>query len=105
MAVWGRARYLSVTEAPHNNDFHTWMGKKHFYSFETAETGNWTTNSGVKGSGANHYPGAPALHLYNSRVVAKGLKASLHQKDVTKIDHRGGGVVDKYTKAVLPAIA
>ena len=26
LAVWGRARYLSVTEAPHNTDFHTWMG-------------------------------------------------------------------------------
>ena len=23
LAVWGRARYLSVTEAPHNTDFHT----------------------------------------------------------------------------------
>ena len=30
LAVWGRARYISVTEAPHNTDFHTWMGKKHF---------------------------------------------------------------------------
>ena len=37
------------------------MGKKHFYFFETAETGNRTPNSGVKGSGANHYPRAPAL--------------------------------------------
>ena len=33
LAVWGRARYLSVTEAPHNTDFHTWMGKKHFCFF------------------------------------------------------------------------
>ena len=41
-------------------DFHTWMGKKHFCFFETAETGNRTPNSGVKGSGANHYPRAPA---------------------------------------------
>ena len=40
LAVWGRARYLSVKEAPHNTDFHTWMGKKHFCFFETAETGN-----------------------------------------------------------------
>ena len=32
------ARYLSVTEAPHNTDFHTWMGKKHFCFFETAES-------------------------------------------------------------------
>ena len=62
LAVWGRARYLSVTEAPHNTDFHTWMGKKHFCFFQTAETGNRTPNSGVKGSGANHYPRAPALY-------------------------------------------
>ena len=55
---------LSVTEAPHNTDFHTWMGKKHFCFFETAVTGNRTPNSGVKGSGANHYPRAPAQHIY-----------------------------------------
>ena len=61
LAVWGRARYFSVTEAPHNTDFHTWMGKKHFCFFQTTETGNRTPNSGVKGSGANHYPRAPAL--------------------------------------------
>ena len=59
LAVWGRARYLLVAEAPHNTDFHTWMGKKHFCFFQTAETGNRTPNSGVKGSGANHYPRAP----------------------------------------------
>ena len=62
-AVWGRARYLSVTEAPHNTNFHTWMGKKHFCFFQTAETGNRTPNSGVKGSGANHYPRAHAPPL------------------------------------------
>ena len=67
LAVWGRARYLSVTEAPHNTNFHTWMGKKHFCFFQTAETGNRAPNSGVKGSGANHYPRAPAL-LCNSLV-------------------------------------
>ena len=36
------------------------MGKRHFCFFQTAETGNRTPNSGVKGSGANHYPRAPA---------------------------------------------
>ena len=61
LTVWGRARYLSATEAPQNTDFHTWMGKKHLCFFQTAETGNRTPNSGVKGSGANHYPRAPAL--------------------------------------------
>ena len=30
--------------------------------FQTAETGNRTPNSGVKGSGANHYPRAPAVY-------------------------------------------
>ena len=59
LAVWDRARYLSVTEAPHNTNFHTWMGKKQFCFFQTANTGNRTPNSGVKGSGANHYPRAP----------------------------------------------
>ena len=38
-AVWGRARYLSVTEAPHNTDFHTWMGKKHFCYFKSPRPG------------------------------------------------------------------
>ena len=61
LAVWGRERYLSVTEAPHNTDFHTLMGKKHFCFFQTAETGNGTPNSGVKGSGANHHPRAPPV--------------------------------------------
>ena len=61
LAVWGRARYLSVTEAPHNTDFYTWIGKKHLCFFQTAETGNRAPNSSVKGSGANHYHRAPAL--------------------------------------------
>ena len=40
LAVWGRARYLSVTEAPHNTDFHTWMGEKHFFvSFKPPRPG------------------------------------------------------------------
>ena len=34
-----------------------------FCFFENAETGNRTTNSGVKGSGANHYPRAPAQRV------------------------------------------
>ena len=47
LAVWGRARYLSVTEAPHNTNFHTWMGKKQFCFFQTAETGNRTPDAGM----------------------------------------------------------
>ena len=35
-------------------------GRNTFCFFQTAETGNRTPNSGVKGSGAKHYPRAPA---------------------------------------------
>ena len=35
-------------------------GRNSFCFFQTAETGNRTPNCGVKGSGANHYPRAPA---------------------------------------------
>ena len=54
-------------EAPHNTDFHTWMGKKYFCFLQTAKPGNRTPNSGVKGNGANHYPRAPA-QLSRERV-------------------------------------
>ena len=36
-------------------------GRNIFCFFQTAVTGKRTPNSGVKGSGANHYPRAPAL--------------------------------------------
>ena len=39
LAGWGRARYLSVTEAPHNTNFHTWMGGKLFVSFKPPRPG------------------------------------------------------------------
>ena len=39
---------------------HGW-GRNIFCFFQTAETGNRTPSSGVKSSGANHYPRAPAL--------------------------------------------
>ena len=40
LAIWCRARYLSVTEAPQNTDFHTWMRKKHFFvSFKPTRPG------------------------------------------------------------------
>ena len=54
-------------------NFHTWMWKKHFCFFQTTETGNRTPNSGVEGSGANHYPRAPAHTsqdiLSNTRIL------------------------------------
>ena len=75
LAVWGRACHLSVTEAPHNTNFHTGMGKKHFCFFQTAETGNRTPSSGVKGSGANHYPRAPApLREWLTKVSPRNIE-------------------------------
>ena len=39
--------------------------------FQTAETGNRTPDSGVKGSGANHYPRAPAhMDLWEKQLYA-----------------------------------
>ena len=43
-------------------------GRNIFCFFQTAETGNRAPNSIVKGSGANHYPRAPAL-LGNNKVA------------------------------------
>ena len=60
LEFWVWARYLSVTDAPQNTEFHEWMGEKHFSFFLTAETGKPNPNSSVKGSGANHYPRALA---------------------------------------------
>ena len=93
LAVWGRARYLSVTEAPHNTNFHTWMGKKQFCFFQTAETGNRTPDSGVKGSGANHYPRAPALYIHNLNLHLIRLEfepnTSSFEPQPDQMSHRG----------------
>ena len=43
------------------------MERKHFSFFQTAVTGNRTPNSGVKGSGANHYPRTPAQEMTETR--------------------------------------
>ena len=45
------------------------MGKKQFCFFQTAETGNRAPDSGVKGSGANHYPRAPALPTSSATLI------------------------------------
>ena len=64
LAVWGRARYLSVTEAPHNTHFHTWMGKKHYLFLSNRRDREpnpelWR---------ANHHPRAPAFSPWHIRV-------------------------------------
>ena len=72
-----QTRYLSVTELPTILTFTRGWGRNIFCFFQTAETGNRTPNSGVKGSGANHYPRAPAFknkakkldHAYRTRIT------------------------------------
>ena len=46
--------------------FTSGWGRNIFCFFQTAGTGNRTPNSGVKGSGANHYPRAPARKCSSS---------------------------------------
>ena len=61
------------------------MGKKHFCFFQTAETGNRTPNSGVKGSVANHYPKAPAqLYYWNVQVNECGFNVFVVHTQATK---------------------
>ena len=59
------------------------MGKKQFCFFQTAETRNRTPDSGVKGSGANHYPRAPA-------PVGRGSETQLEVGENLKKDKLGG---------------
>ena len=52
-------------------------GRNNFCFFQTAETGNRAPDSGVKGSGANHYPRAPAPHtMQRDKQVIWGAKTS-----------------------------
>ena len=96
LAVWGRARYLSITEAPHNTDFHTWMGKKHFLFLSNRR--NREPNPGVKGSGGNHYPRAPA------RFTRKSLRFStcrwLRAISTSRSEKRPNFVVDKWGESM-----
>ena len=55
-------------------------GRNIFCFFQTAETGNRTPNSGVKGSGANHYPRAPALDHHNACPQTRDIALVLGQR-------------------------
>ena len=55
--------------------------KKHLCFFQTAETGNRTPDSSVKGSSANHYPRAPALVGLRENLII-GLVARTIQSPV-----------------------
>ena len=53
-------------------------GRNIFCFFQTAGTGNRTPDSGVKGSGGNHYPRAPALFVW--RLLTSESDVKSHQK-------------------------
>ena len=53
-------------------------GRNIFCLFQTAETGNQTPNSGVKGSGANNYPRAPSTFLNTSAATSLGAWKIVH---------------------------
>ena len=53
-------------------------GRNNFCFFQTAETGNRTPDSGVKGSGANHYPRAPA-HMMLERKAQSTINSREHK--------------------------
>ena len=55
-------------------------GRNNFCFFQTAETGNWTPDSGVKGSGANHYPRAPARPFLHLWWIPTGTRRCCHVK-------------------------
>ena len=62
LVVRGRARYVSVTEAPHNIDFLGVNGEEIFYFFETWRP-EWVSNpwsSTFQAGSFNHCTGAPA---------------------------------------------
>ena len=71
--------------------------------FQTAETGNRTPDSGVKGSGANHYPRAPAravrskpiclLSVYRGETELKHCGCNLKGKSV-HVSQAASGVHD-----------
>ena len=58
-------------------------GRNIFCFFQTAETGNRTPDSGVKGSGANHYPRAPAH--YSTGCQTNFLSPGLHVISLTSM--------------------
>ena len=55
-------------------------GRNNFCFFQTAETGNRTPDSGVKGGGANHYPRAPAQQTKDGNQTYWQLRVGVPNK-------------------------
>ena len=76
-----------------------------FCFFQTAETGSRTPISGVKGSGTNHYPRAPALDKYVSFFTQKtGVLVSWLKLPARKVSGSSPALVFKFqrNKMFLP---
>ena len=63
LAVWGRARYLSVPEAPHNIEFSRVSGEETFCFFETwmPDWGSNPRSQTLQADSFDHCTRAPAL--------------------------------------------
>ena len=79
------------------------MGKKQFCFFQTAETGNRTPDSDVKGSCANHYPRAPAL-LVRCDVSTGHTRPYVTKKFRGKVFTTLHGLVHPSHRATTPLI-
>ena len=77
------------------------MGKKQFCFFQTAETGNRTPDSGVKGSGANHYPRAPALSELEAGTNCYERKQDIQQWPPSPKNKNKCSMVNKLHPVVL----
>ena len=54
-----------------------------------AETGNWTPSSGVKGSGANHYPRAPAQNKRDNVSLKRSWEKASRHRAVFQLTYDG----------------
>ena len=80
-------------------------GRNIFCFFQTAETGNRTPDSGVKGSGANHYPRAPAHKDNRNNLLKKDKSVEQAWHRVTKnAETREGDKVLSQIKTVFVTI-
>ena len=86
---------------------HGW-GRNIFCFFQTAETRNRTPNCGVKGSGANHYPRAPALCSLEMQMMDWKLSRPQHepipkQAEMLQGWYRGWRVFNPFTSPLCHA--
>ena len=77
LAVSGRARYISVTEAPHNTEFYTWMGKKHFFSFKPPRLGTEPRTPAWKAALVTTTLGPPPLFVVQRAQPHKSIGSKL----------------------------